>query len=99
MSIIHSVIFTLKHPVESETTKTFLEDGRKILSAIPSVQNFKVLKQVSVKNSYQFGFSMEFEDQVAYDEYNNHPAHTAFVKDRWEIEVAEFLEIDYEDIK
>ena len=27
--------------------------------------------------------------------YNNHPAHVAFVRDRWVPEVAAFMEIDY----
>ncbi len=38
---------------------------------------------------------MEFADQAAYDAYNTHPKHVAFVKDRWEREVSKFLEIDY----
>ena len=38
---------------------------------------------------------MEFADQAAYDGYNEHPVHTAFVADRWVPEVADFLEIDY----
>jgi len=94
-AIIHSVIFTLKHDKQSEAAKRFLTDGQALLSSIPSVNNFQVLQQVSVKNNYQYGFSMEFESQAAYDAYNEHPSHTAFVKERWETEVVDFLEIDY----
>jgi hypothetical protein len=53
------------------------------------------LKQVSAKNGFMFGFSMEFADQAAYDIYNNHPIHVAFVRDRWKTEVSDFMEIDY----
>jgi len=53
---------------------------------------------VSKKNDYAFGFSMEFADQAAYEGYNEHPKHVAFVKDRWEREVQKFLEIDYEPL-
>ena len=53
------------------------------------------LRQVSRKNDYAFGFSMEFKDQAAYSAYNDHPAHVAFVRDRWVPEVAKFMEIDY----
>jgi hypothetical protein len=36
-----------------------------------------------------------FADQAAYDGYNTHPHHVAFVGDRWMSEVEDFLEIDY----
>ena len=64
-------------------------------AAIPGVEKFERLRQVSPKNGYAFGFSMEFADQAAYDGYNRHPDHVAFVEGRWIPEVAEFLEIDY----
>jgi Stress responsive A/B Barrel Domain len=38
---------------------------------------------------------MEFADQAAYDTYNDHPIHVAFVRDRWKMEVSDFMEIDY----
>ena len=39
---------------------------------------------------------MEFADRAAYERYNEHPAHVAFVRDRWQAEVTAFQEIDYE---
>jgi hypothetical protein len=92
--IRHTVVFTLKHPQGSAAEKKFLEDAL-VLAEIPTVQRFERLKQVSAKNSFKFGFSMEFADQVAYDIYNDHPIHVAFVRDRWKAEVADFMEIDY----
>jgi hypothetical protein len=50
---------------------------------------------VSPKNAYTFGFSMEFANQADYDTYNDHPLHVAFVRDRWKVEVSDFMEIDY----
>jgi hypothetical protein len=85
--IIHSVIFSLKHARGSRDEKHFLDDAQRILSAIPGVENFQRLRQVSRKNDHDFGFSMEFAD---------HPDHVAFVRDRWVPEVSKFLEIDYE---
>jgi hypothetical protein len=90
----HTVIFTLKHPQGSAEERKFLEDAL-VLTQIPTVQKFERLKQVSVKNSFRFGFSMEFADQAAYDVYNDHPIHVAFVRDRWMTEVSDFMEIDY----
>lgn len=94
--IQHMVIFDLPYPKESNKAKKFLEDGTRILTGIPVVQNFQAFNQVSKKNKYQYGFSMVFANQADYTTYNNHPDHVAFVQDRWMKEVTDFLEIDFE---
>lgn len=96
--IRHTVAFRLKHPQGSAAEAAFIADGRRILTAIPGVTNFEALRQVSPKNGFAFGFSMEFADQAAYDGYNDHPDHVAFVRDRWLKEVDDFLELDYRAI-
>ena len=92
--IRHSVIFTLKHAHGSLMEKAFLRDAL-VLKEIPGVKKFEQLRQVSKKNDYEFGFSMEFADQAAYAAYDAHPKHVKFVRERWEREVERFLEIDY----
>jgi hypothetical protein len=92
--IRHTVIFRLKHEAGSPAEAAFLEDAL-ILAAIPGVKKFERLLQVSPRNDYRFGFSMEFSDQAAYSGYDHHPDHIAFVRDRWVPEVEAFLEIDY----
>lgn len=92
--IRHTVVFTLKHAKGSAEEKKFLEDAL-VLTEIPGVNKFERLRQTSPKNNYSFGFSMEFDDQAAYDTYNGHPLHVAFVRDRWLVEVSDFMEIDY----
>ena len=96
--IVHSVIFSLKHAKGSKAEADFLS-AADILIGIAGVQNFEKLRQVSPKNEYDFGFSMQFADQAAYDFYNTHPDHTAFVQGRWIPEVSQFLEIDYVALK
>jgi hypothetical protein len=95
--IRHTVVFRLRHPAGSVEETKFLADA-KALAAIPGVKEFEQLRQVSPKNDYRFGFSMEFADQAAYAGYNGHPDHVAFVRDRWVPEVEDFLEIDYEPL-
>lgn len=92
--IRHTVVFTLKHAPGSAEERQFLVDAM-VLAKIPTVRNFEQLRQVSRKNAYKFGFSMEFDDQAGYDTYDQHPDHVAFVRDRWKTEVTDFLEIDY----
>lgn len=92
--IRHTVAFRLRHAAGSAEELAFLQAAEE-LTSIPGVEQFEQLRQVSPKNAFAFGFSMEFADQAAYDAYNTHPAHVAFVRDRWANEVDDFLEIDY----
>ncbi|MEO4045258.1 Dabb family protein [Hoeflea sp. CAU 1731] len=96
--IRHTVVFRLKHPSNSPAEKAFLDDARTALAAIPGVEKFEQLREISPKNNYAFGFSMEFSDQATYSGYNDHPDHVAFVRDRWMHEVDDFLEIDYTEL-
>jgi heme-degrading monooxygenase HmoA len=92
--IRHTVVFSLKHANGSAEEQAFL-DAAMVLADIPGVEKFERLRQVSPKADYRFGFSMEFKDEAAYQAYNDHPHHVAFVRDRWVPEVEMFQEIDY----
>ncbi len=59
--IRHTVVFRLKHDAGSPAEAKFLADAM-LLAAIPGVTAFERLRQVSPKNDYRFGFSMEFAD-------------------------------------
>ena len=92
--IRHTVAFTLVHEDGSAEERDFLEAAED-LATIPGVEAFELLAEVSPKNGYRFGISMEFADRSAYDRYNEHPDHIRFVQQRWLREVSEFLELDY----
>lgn len=93
--IRHTVVFKLKHQAGSQAELDFLRSAQK-LSKISTVKNFECLRQISEKNSYTFGLSMEFESSTDYEIYNKHPIHIDFVQGRWIPEVSDFMEIDYE---
>jgi hypothetical protein len=92
--IRHTVAFTLRHDPGSAEEADFIAAGA-ALARVPGVEAFEVLREVSPKNGYRFGFSMEFADEAAYVAYNQDPRHVAFVQERWIPEVTDFLEIDY----
>ena len=92
--IRHTVVFQLIHAAGSDAERAFLADAA-ALADIPGVQKFEVLNEVSPRNDYTFGLSMEFDDQTSYDGYRDHPVHVAFVEKRWIPEVADALEVDY----
>ena len=93
--IRHSVILKLNDSINSDEKQAFFNAVAQ-LSAIPYVQKFEVLKQISPKNKFEYGISMEFDNQEQYDSYSNHPDHVAFVQNFWMNNVEDFLEIDYQ---
>jgi Stress responsive A/B Barrel Domain len=93
-SIRHTVAFSLVHPEGSAAERDFLEAAER-LAAVPGVEAFELLAEVSPKNEYRFGISMEFADRAAYAGYNDHEDHVRFVQERWLAEVSDFLELDY----
>jgi len=93
--IRHTVVFKLKHAAGSQAELDFLQSAQK-LADIPIVKNFECLRQVSKKNIYDFGLSMEFDSMEDYQVYNTNPDHLHFVETRWIPEVTEFMEVDYE---
>jgi hypothetical protein len=92
--IRHTVAFALGHADGSDAEASFLAAAAE-LARIDGVEAFEILREVSPKNGFAFGISMEFADQAAYTGYNEHPAHVAFVESRWIPEVSDFLETDY----
>jgi hypothetical protein len=91
--IRHAALFRLDHAKDSEEEARFLA-ALASLGSIPQVRDFDIAREVSPKNPYSFAVSMRFADQTAYDAYNQHPLHVAFVAERWVPEVAEFMEHD-----
>ena len=95
MSIQHTVVFRLTHEAGSAAEAEFLDTGRATLTAIPGVADFMINRQVSPKSDLSWQFTMVFADQDAYDAYNVHPDHVAFVEKRWQTEVEAFQEYDF----
>lgn len=96
--IRHTVAFKLRHPAGSAAEREFISAASE-LGRIPGVEAFDVLSEVSPKNEFRFGITMEFADDRAYEGYNLHPDHVRFVEERWMNEVEDFLEIDYAALK
>lgn len=95
MPIQHTVVFRLVHPDGSAEEREFLATGQAVLTSIPGVEQFTIRRQVSAKSDLTHQFSMVFADRTAYAAYDGHPAHRAFVSERWVAEVAAFQEYDF----
>ncbi|MFE4194412.1 Dabb family protein [Paenarthrobacter sp. NPDC056912] len=94
-AITHTVVFSLIHEPGSAEETEFLTTAEQTLAEIDGVKDFSVHRQVSAKSDMNWQFSMVFADQSAYDAYNAHAQHVAFVESRWQNEVAAFQEYDF----
>jgi heme-degrading monooxygenase HmoA len=95
-NIKHMVVFKLHAGKNNANAEQFLKISAEELTTIPGVEQFEVLRQVSAKADYDYGFSMVFANQADYEAYNNHPVHTQYVAERWMKEVSSFQEIDFQ---
>lgn len=93
--IRHTVVFSLRHGQGSAAEQTFLADAESLLTSIGGVENFQVSRQVSPKSDLDYQLAMTFADAEAYESYNTHPTHVAFVEQRWLPEVERFQEYDF----
>lgn len=90
-TIRHTVSFRLRPEADQDA---FL--GRLgALADIDGVQDFQLLVDVGDKNAFTHGATMVFADRAAYDAYDQHPDHQAFVADVWMRDVEDFLEVDH----
>ncbi|NEW06611.1 Dabb family protein [Paenibacillus sp. SYP-B3998] len=97
LQIKHVVIFCLHTGKGTPETDCFLKESADELSRIPGVEHFEVLQQVSFNNNYDYGFSMVFANQAAYDAYQVHPLLTRYVAEYWVNQVSRFQEMDFID--
>ena len=95
--LYHSVIFKFKASISNVEKHEFFNAVNK-LAMIEGVHHFETLKQTSLKNEYEFGLAMVFDNTEAYQKYNAHPEHSLFIQKYWLTMVDGFLEIDYEPI-
>lgn len=97
-AIRHMVVFNLKYPKDSPQARAFIQHARETFAKIPVAQNVMQCYEVSPKNNYDYGFSFDFMHPQDYETYNLHPLHVQFVKEHWESEVTDFLEVDFQEI-
>jgi quinol monooxygenase YgiN len=95
MPIRHTVAFALPFPAGSPEEAAFLREARG-LASLPGVERFVVLRSLEQQRDLPWSLSMEFADQAAYDGYNSHPEHRAFVESVWLPTVSSFAESDFD---
>ncbi len=93
-NISHSAFFKFKDSLSAADKELFFAEINK-LAGIEGAIDFKVVKETSPKNHFEYGATMQFKDQKAYDSYNTNPQHHKFVQEIWLKMVEDFMEIDY----
>jgi hypothetical protein len=92
-NIRHAGLLKFKTDVTVAEKQAFFK-ALQDLEQIEGVEKMEVSKQISPKNKFEYGFSMEFANEGIYKAYNVHPQHDAFVQNYWLKYVADFMEID-----
>jgi CMP-2-keto-3-deoxyoctulosonic acid synthetase len=93
LNIRHAGLFTFKTNVTEQEKRSFFS-ALKDLEQIESVKKLEISRQISPKNKFEYGFSMEFANEDIYKAYNIHPQHDAFVQNYWLKYIEDFMEID-----
>jgi hypothetical protein len=93
-TIRHTVAFALPFREGSDEEAAFLRSAQR-LASLPGVEQFVVLHTFGDRDGAPWALSMDFADQAAYDGYNAHPLHRAFVETEWLPTVTSFAESDF----
>jgi hypothetical protein len=96
--IRHMVVFNLKYGKDDPRSKAFIDEARRVFGNLPVPKNVMQCYQTNPMCAFDYGFSFDFMDPEDYRRYNNHPDHVKFVEERWKTEVANFMEVDFEEI-
>ncbi len=78
--ICHVVLIRLKQE-ETEKHQWVLDQAREILTTVPGVKNLRVGEGIKADTTHPIGLVMDFDDEVALQAYQVHPAHRRFVEE------------------
>lgn len=94
-TIRHTVSFRLRPEADEDAFLARLG----ALAEIDGVADFQLMQDVGDKNAFSHGATMVFSDRAAYDAYDAHPDHQAFVTEVWVRDVEDFLEVDHQRLR
>jgi hypothetical protein len=95
--IKHTVTFSFKDDTSTADKNEFFKAGDH-LKNIPGVQKLRALRRIDNGNNGEYAFFMEFENEDIYKAYTDHALHQSFIKNYWLKFVADFKEMDFENI-
>lgn len=91
----HVIIYNV-HGANEQETKTMIDEGRRVLGAIPGVLAISVGRAVQVDASYSYTWLVRFCHPAVIDSYREHPNHVAFADNAFRPLAAERISIDYQ---
>lgn len=82
--IRHMVVFTFKPDAAPEKTAALLKEYESFPSVHPGMKNFSVGRNISERDqSFQWGFSVDFESEADLKAYLNSALHEEHVVERF----------------
>lgn len=85
-AFVHMVFFWMKNPHDTESKSIFQKNLRDFLAQIAVINTYNIgvpanTPREVVDNSYNFSLIVTFDNKEGHDVYQEHPAHTKFIKE------------------
>ncbi|WJW75858.1 class II fructose-bisphosphate aldolase [Thiohalobacter sp. IOR34] len=91
----HLIIYNVDKP-DMVDVQAMMEEGRRVLSAIPGVREVITGEAVQTDASYRYTWLVRFCHPRVIDSYREHPAHVAFANQRFRPVAGNRISIDYQ---
>jgi len=91
----HIVPVSLNYEEGDPRIQEFFDAAKKLLSAIPYVQEYHHYKQTQTETSFQYGFVLEFKSEEDFQKFFNHPNELEFTEKHWNAAVKDFLDCNF----
>jgi len=93
--IEHLIVYNTDDATSDEQTTAMMEEGRRVLGAIPGVQQVVTGTSVLQDAAYRHCWLIRFAHTAVIDSYREHPDHKAFADTRFRPVAANRISIDF----
>jgi fructose-bisphosphate aldolase class II len=94
--VAHVIIYNTEG-LDTAGVEDMMEEGRRVLSAIPGVTDIFTGHAVQQDAGYRHCWVVSFTDRAVIDSYRDHPDHQKFANERFRPYAGGRVSIDYED--
>lgn len=97
LPVAHLIIYNV-HGVGKADAEAMIAEGRRVLSAIPSVREVFAGEAVQHDAKYRYGWLVRFCHAAVINSYREHPDHMAFANNLFRPVAGERISIDYQTV-
>jgi fructose-bisphosphate aldolase class II len=91
----HTILYNVSTDSDPEA---MIDEGRRVLAAIPGVREVFAGKAVKEDAGYLYSWNVRFCHPAVIDSYRDHPAHVDFANNRFRPVASDRISIDFQEI-